>query len=442
MYHNEESPVISAFYSNNGEDYLASSVETKDSAGALIAEELKLLKPSQETFARAKKHLTKDKLNQLSSNEPWIRKIAVGKLYEAVIYECLKELTARNPQYSLIAKGTDAPNCPEIEAHPCPDGIFYDAKTGDIVVRGKGQDIAEFDFLLFSEQGELVFIEAKNTTIKLNELPQTVAYKKQLLSYLFGRKPQFILVSPLKIRNDPWVMRTLNMADSYFTCTQWFEEINCLLNQAPQTEHYYPSNYTASLVQASKLKTRELNYLEAHNACLKAIMNSLQEDTEIIWPSEAWLVKRVIVGQLSKVSVEKLLQEKAILVDEKRLSLRVFNKVFGRIILSLSLPELRPALYLKVKSERTYLKLGPINSSSFEFERSIFSRRTAFFNWLESTDREICPVLLNKFFPKFINEKTSGLRRKSGEVERIRKLPWYYMLSKSVEEEESQQRKG
>lgn len=407
-----------------------------DCAGGCIAKELSQVCPSEEIILRAKTHMTKEKSDLLSSKDTWHRKIAEGKFYEAVIYECLKKAIKKDRQYSIIAKGCDYKNNGTTKSLLGQDGIFYDEKTGDIVVRGNGQDIAEFDFILFKENTEVVFVEIKNSENNLKEFAKTVAYKRELIKLLFGQEPQFILVSSLDIRNKSSVRSVLSLPNSYFVITSWFREIDFLKKETTQQKQNRDTSCSEyNLIQISDLKTRKIHYLKTHNSCLKAVFEALQNETEVILPRKSWLIKRLIVGQLSTLSVEKLLSDKKILIDGIQLNLCVFEKIFDRIVLSLTMPELRPVFYFKVKSQPLYLKLGPADSAIFEFERIIFSQRTAFFNWLENTDAKIHPDVLNRFLMRFLNGSKWGSKRKFGEVDRLRNFYWYKKMKIAVEKE-------
>jgi hypothetical protein len=80
------------------------------------------------------------------------------------------------------------------------------------------------------------------------------------------------------------------------------------------------------------------------------------------------------------------------------------------------MPELRPEVYIKVQKKAVYLKMGPLNTSTFGFERNIRRRRTVFFNWLEYAQPEIEPDLMNNILNRYLKDNIFGSRRKPGEL--------------------------
>jgi hypothetical protein len=406
------------------------------SIGEWVSKGLGQFKISRGTIFQAMRHLTEKTIEELSSDDNSIKKRAIGKLFEAIVYESIRELIKNKMQYSLVAKGADVPQCNQTNPSIGQDGLFYTDKTGDIVARGNGQDLAEFDCLLFDQRGEIVFVESKSAIKFLGELEEKITYKKQLLRYLFSRNPQFILVSSWNIKNDPNVMRTLRGSDSFFAHTPWFNEINSFLKQKGPFEQPAASTYEGNLIQITDINTQGIDYSGVHDVCRKSILDSFSKNTKINFSSTSWIVKNIIMGQLGESSVAELLQEKAISIDENRLNVNIFKQSFGRIVLSLSMPEFRPVLYLKVKSEHIYVKLGPLSVSTFEFEKSIPKKNAAsFFNWIEKADFIIEPDLMGRIFHEFMNETIAVSRRKIREVDNLRKMRWFQKMSKSMRTE-------
>jgi hypothetical protein len=59
--------------------------------------------------------------------------------------------------------------------------------------------------------------------------------------------------------------------------------------------------------------------------------------------------------------------------------------------------------------------MGPLTTSTFEFERNIYLRRTGFFAWLETVSFRIWPDLLGQILNKYLNESVVGSKKKHGE---------------------------
>jgi hypothetical protein len=395
------------------------------SIGQWVSNELISFRPDREVFLQAARHLIGKTIARPSSNSSRIRQISVGKLYESAVYECLRELTKRDPEHSLVAKGADVSPCRRTVAQLRQDGLFYDEK-GDIVARGDGQDLSEFDSLVLNRKNEIALIEAKNSKMSLKDLNETTTYKKRLVKYLFSRQVQFVLASPLNIENDPYVKQLLCAPGNFFASTPWLEELSSLLNQKELLEKRVPSAEEPRLVYLSDFRTPKIHYLKVHNVCRHAIIEALKNNRKPILPDKSWLIERIVIGHLSELSVAKLLQESNVLVDEKRLTVESFSQFFSRIVLSLSMPESRPVLYLRLRSTPVYLKLGPLNTFTFEFERNIFPR-TTYFRWLENMDFEIDQPLMSRILHEYLNENVAGLRRKIGELEKFKEfapIPW------------------
>jgi hypothetical protein len=120
------------------------------------------------------------------------------------------------------------------------------------------------------------------------------------------------------------------------------------------------------------------------------------------------------MGHLNKSSTKRLFEEMNIIVNKERLTPES-SSIFPRFVLALRVPRLRPEIYLRLPNIGTYLKMGPVTTSTFKFERNIRSKSTAFFDWLETAEPGIGLELLNKFLVAYLINSVVGSRKKPGE---------------------------
>jgi hypothetical protein len=381
--------------------------------GEWIANELRLFQPSKAIVVQALRHLSDKKRRDLFSKNLIFRQMAFGQLYEAVIYERVLELTRQNQNFILVKKGGDAWSKNRIHSKLGQNGLFYD-ENGAIVARGNGQDLAEFDLLVMDKQGEIAFAEVKTSGNNLKELDKVIDYKKRLLEYFFSKPTQFVLISCVELGNRPVVKRIMSKTSTFLTVTAALDELRTKLMFNDLSSLNLLQNHANGSVMLSTLKTRKINYLHLHNQCRKEIINALKNNRRPAFRSNGWLIKRIIVGYLNESSAKRLFKEKGIIVSKERLTPERAS-VFPRAVLALRMPRLRPEIYLRLPNKRSYLKMGPITTSTFKFERNIRRENTAFFDWLENAEPEIGPELLNKFMATYLTNSVVGSRKKPGE---------------------------
>ncbi len=338
--------------------------------------------------------------------------MAFGQLYEAVIYERLLELTKLNPNCIAVKKGGDI-QWNRTHSKLGQNGLFYD-ENGAIVARGNGQDLAEFDLLVMNKQGEIAFAEVKTSGNNLKELDKVIDYKKRLLEFLFSKPTQFVLISCIELGNKPVIKRIARKPSNFSTVTAKLNEIRTYLTVKDVSNLNLPPNHPNGLVMLSTLKTRKINYLHLHNQCREELINALINNRTPDFRSDAWLIKRIIMGHLNKSSTKRLFEEMNIIVNKERLTPES-SSIFPRFVLALRVPRLRPEIYLRLPNIGTYLKMGPVTTSTFKFERNIRSKSTAFFDWLETAEPGIGLELLNKFLVAYLINSVVGSRKKPGE---------------------------
>ena len=89
----------------------------------------------------------------------------------------------------------------------------------------------------------------------------------------------------------------------------------------------------------------------------------------------------------------------------------MYKKDFSGIILALSMPELRPVLYVRGKKKRVYVKLGPCTINTFHFEKNIIPF-TSLYEVLERFDREIGPEYTAKLLKFYLSDQVTRNMKK------------------------------
>jgi hypothetical protein len=359
------------------------------------------------------RHLPKKIKKDLFSENEHTKQNAIGYWYEAVIYERLLELAKQDADCVVVGKWNDVPWQKRKKPKLGQDGLFYD-ESGTIVARGNGQDLGEFDLLMTNSLNEMAFAEVTNSKNNLKRFDVEIDYKRRLIGALFSQPVQFVLISCLDLRNRPVVKRIASTPESYFTLTGGLDGIHSSLKLEDVLCRPPNQNNRFSPILLANLKTVNLNYLKLHNLCREKLINAAMSSKLPEFKGSSLLIKRIIVGYLNESSIKSLLDGKNMVIQGEKQSYESFH-AFSRVVLALSMPDLRPALYLRLRAKPVYLKMGPFTTSTFEFERNICRRRTAFFDWLENVYFEIAPNLLNQIMNVCLNEGVAGSRRKAGE---------------------------
>lgn len=382
----------------------------------LVSDELNEFIPSSKLTLKAMRHLSPNKMRQLFSKNKKERRSALGKLYEYVIYEKMSSLSEKTKRFHVIEKGNDVSNKFKNKPKLGQNGLYYD-RGGDIVARGNGQDLGEFDIILAPSKSEVIFAEVKNSNIISKELCRLIMYKKQLLNRLLNQKVGFILISSFDIKNNNSVNSIINSKNDRFVKTASSEDFCSTIKELSE-KSYSPSNTKNKNKLLSEIKTTDFNYKKIHNSCRKKVIKKILSDKPINFQQDDYFIKRLMIGKISKESMLGFLGEKAIIAKKNKLDIEKYNSQFSKIVLSLSFPDYRPTLYIKGMNERVYLKMGPVSQSTFKFERNILPI-TAFYNWLDIITNEISQKDLEKIMVKSLIGKKFPSRKKAGQKPKI-----------------------
>jgi hypothetical protein len=136
------------------------------------------------------------------------------------------------------------------------------------------------------------------------------------------------------------------------------------------------------------------------------------EIQNLVKGQEESLLKNVLIGALNEQAVSALFANKTLHIESRGLGAELYRRHFSKVVLGLSLPELRPGLYLKSIRKPDYVKLGPYASSEFGFEGLVRKKYTPYYDWLDSVSTPIGAPKLMNFLDYFLRESLIGARIK------------------------------
>ena len=372
---------------------------------AFLSSQSELFHPRESLVVRATRHLNRGERRKLFSTDIGSMRTAEGRWYEAVIYETFLEISQKNNYLKYItAKGADAPKR-RARIKLGQNGFYY-SRSGDITIRGNGQDLAEFDILLIYYNNQVVFAEVITSPSDLKEFEIEIEYKKRLLGYLFSQYPvYFILVSSIDISNSLVVRKLLKSPENAFVLTDSCEQIKVHLMNEPIYEVPRIPFYHPKVVYAIDISIKTgFDYLAFHNKerdmFLRLISdNSLTWKSKIVYnPPE--VVKKVLFGALFPSAVKKICENYKFTIKGECLSYQDIMNYFSKVVLAMDLPDKCFIIYLRSKQRKEYLKMVQDRNGIFKFERYTPSK-VGFFLWLEA----LTPTLGSKIAGTIIGEK-------------------------------------
>lgn len=375
--------------------------------------------PTTADVIKASRHLKNYERKQLFSGSGWERRRTLGKLYEYSIYERILTLAqGSSPIKYIVRKGRDVPKGICLKTGLAQNGLFY-SRRGDIYVRGNGQDLAEFDILLVDSQDSIVLIEVLESMININDFADECHYKRNLLEFLFGnRVSDPVVVSSIDLLRNANCRKLFSQTENHFVRTKPIEDLVSALDSTKLKEDSDVQHDYGKLVTFSELQPREFDYRSHHDREKRQLIEAALQPTHSVenlaQKARLSIVKNVIIGILNKSAIKYLLGTKQMVVPplQDPLSNQEFLHHFAKTLLVLSLPELRPTLYLKVRNRCNYLKMGPASLTTFKFERNIEAQHTEFYGWLEETDLFIGKTFSQKILDYYLREHVVGWRMK------------------------------
>jgi hypothetical protein len=365
-------------------------------------------KPTAAIALNATRHMNRLERKKLFSQDIEPMRTAEGRWFEAIIYEMFLDISKKSDRIKYLArKGSDAPTVREL-AKIGQNGIFY-SRYGDIVIRGNGQDLAEFDLLIVTSDNEVAFAEVVTSPSDLKEFEQEIHYKKELLGYLYDQKRvPFLLISSFDISNYSVVKRLAKAKENAIIFTSSCEEIKKLVKHyRPRILYTKPENHP-KLVLATQLTFKKpFDYRKFHEEVKSRMFSRItyngpeQKQQPVAGTDE--LVKKVLYGALFPKAIKAVCESYGMSVKGKRVEFSEFPKLYSKAIIATDLPGYELIIYLRSRQKKEYLKMIQVKDGHFKFER-MTPPKVGFFLWLESLEptlgTQITLQILNAFTVK------------------------------------------
>ncbi|MCK9630194.1 MAG: hypothetical protein M0R30_01010 [Methanoregula sp.] len=370
-------------------------------------------KPTAAIAINATRHMNKIERRKLFSPDIEPMRTAEGRWFEAIVYEMFLDIAKKSSTIKYVAmKGADAPGRRE-NVRIGQNGLFY-SKYGDITIRGNGQDLAEFDFLLVDSGGHVAFGEVITSPSDLKEFEVEIAYKKKLLGYLYGQTiTPFILVSSIDLSNYSVVKRLSKDKTNAIIHTSSCEEIKSLVKHyRPRIIYNEPKDHP-KLIRATDIPMKQpFNYKGYHDEVRNRIFTAIAHTPGRISPEipgpTGQLVKKVLYGGLFPPAVKAVCETWGITVKGKKIVIEDFSQLYSKAIIATDLPGYELIIYLRSRQKKEYHKLVQMKDGHFKFERPT-PPKVGFFLWLET----IQPTLGARITLQIIDAFTIHERQKS-----------------------------
>jgi hypothetical protein len=379
-----------------------------------LSSNFKNFKPDAAIALNATRHMNQIERKKLFSPDIEPMRTAEGRWFEGIIYEMFLDISNKSDRIRfLVRKGADAPKKRE-PARIGQNGIFY-SKYGDIVIRGNGQDLAEFDLLLVTNDNEIAFAEVVTSPSDLKEFEQEIEYKKRLLGYLYNQKnTPFVLISSFDLSNYSVIKRLAKDKTNAIIHTSSCEQIKKLVRHyRPRILYTRPDNHS-KLITATQLTFRQqFDYRKYHEEVKNRIFtritgsNNPKPDGQKT-PVTDLLVKKVLYGALYPQAIKVVCETYGMSVKGKKVEFSEFFRYYSRAIIATDLPNYELIIYLRSKSKKEYLKMVQVKDGHFKYERPT-PPKVGFFLWLET----IQPTLGTRITLSLLENFTVREERKS-----------------------------
>jgi hypothetical protein len=343
--------------------------------------------PTRDLALRAVRHLSKIERRKMYAADIEPMKTAEGRWYESIVYEMMIKVSQETDLITgVVRKGADARHQRDRYVLG-QNGLFY-SRVGDINIRGNGQDLAEFDFLLLDQDRKLIFGEVVTSAMDMKDFEEEIRYKKQLLGYLTGqRHVPFLLFSSVDISRISVVRRLLKDPDNVLLMTRSCEEIKRLVH--PEDIRKVPRQpvHHAKLVSAPEIPlAHSFDYRRLHDDVRHNVLEALLAGKGVpdpaTFPPAYRLVKKVIFGAMYPSGIRSFGSRCTTTIRGEVVDTAALERNFAKVVIAADLPGFEPIVYLRSAGKKEYLKM--IRSpAGFRFERYTPSK-VGFFLWLES----------------------------------------------------------
>jgi len=372
----------------------------------------KNFKPTAAIALNATRHMNRLERKKLFSPDIEPMRTAEGRWFEAIIYEMFLDISQRSDRIKFLArKGADAPKQQRL-AQLGQNGIFY-SKYGDIVIRGNGQDLAEFDLLLVTSTNEVAFAEVVTSPSDLKEFEQEIQFKKNLLGYLYNQKTvPFLLISSIDISNYSVVRRLAKAKENAIIFTSSCEQIKKLVKHyRPRILYTTPENHPKLVLATDLTFKKPFDYKRFHEEVKSQIFSRITHtgpDQKFQTPSPTdSLVKKVLYGALFPQTIKAVCESYGMSVKGTRIEFSEFSKFYSKAIIATDLPNYELIIYLRSRQKKEYLKMVQVKDGHFKFERPT-PPTVVFFLWLESLQPTLGTRITLSILEAFTNKETKA----------------------------------
>jgi hypothetical protein len=354
-----------------------------------LARNFPLFPPDRATILAATRHLSGPQRKNLFSPDPGTMKTAEGKWYEAIIYETILRCALASDRITrVVSKGPDA-RYRRLQAQLGQNGLFY-SRSGDIKVRGNGQDLAELDLLLVGGGNSIAFGEIVTSPAAMKELEKEFLYKKRLMGHLFGQQVvPSLLVSSVDISRISAVRRILEDPSNLYLSTATCEAIKTLVRPeevirgAPPRTTRNPKLIEApDLPLAGSFDYRRMHELQRSRVFSALANGSLYRGGDPRDPATV-IVKKILLGALEPGAVNLYSNSVRLTVKGRPITPQEIRNRFAKIILTVNLPEAEPIIYMKPRDRNHYMKMIRVRPGQFKFESNRSRKMLGFFLWLQ-----------------------------------------------------------
>ncbi len=287
-----------------------------------------------------------NKLRRQASQSPAGSLHLQGQFYESIIYEYVRKLSlTSNSILSVVARSNDAPKDERTrEWRRGQDGLFYDS-NGSPIVRGDGQDLAEFDILVIGHRNVFVLLECTTSRKRIlnPDFGEKIAYKRRLINYLFSpERLEFVLVTPFNLAAEETIQALMRQPSNYLAKSATAKSSGSRDEFLKSHEQRIP--YSKKLRSWTFLSSRALDYAKVvereRQDLIRAPGSGTSVDAVVADPSRSPIVKNVILGVLDRQATKFLLESMEVIVEGHRLRNEDFEHEYTRASLGLSFPNL------------------------------------------------------------------------------------------------------
>jgi hypothetical protein len=345
------------------------------------------LRPDRAAAMSALRHLSKGQKKNLFSQDLGTMKTAEGRWYEALIYEMMLRLAVSSDSIGrVVSKGADA-RIRRLKVQLGQNGLFY-SQSGDIKVRGNGQDLAEMDLFLVGEGRSIAFGEIVTSPAAMKELEQEFLYKKRLMGHLFGQQVvPSLLVSSVDISRISAVRRILEDPSNLYLSTAPCEELKKLVTREEVMRGVPAVARNPKLVEAPDLPLAgHFDYRRMHelqrSRVFSALANGIMYRGGDPRDPATVIVKKILLGALEPGAVNLFSTSVRLTVKGRPISPQEVRTRFAKIILTVNLPDAEPIIYMKPRDRNHYMKMIRVRPGQFKFESNRSRKMLGFFLWL------------------------------------------------------------